>query len=85
TQESLAQGLAPGGTGSTYGEDLVRTDIDKISLLRTDRSLPGGEDFDRPLAEMERAAVARDSDETVRCIWELIEADQRSAATMTAI
>jgi len=63
----------------TYGEDLIETDIDKISLLRKDHALPGGEDFDRELRRMEKSAAKRDGDEAVRHLWEIIQADQENA------
>jgi FlaA1/EpsC-like NDP-sugar epimerase len=63
----------------TYGEDLMETDVDKISLLRKNNHRPGGDHFDRHLEKLEKLALKRKNEETVRCLWEIIEADQESA------
>ncbi len=63
----------------TYGEDLLTTDVDKISLLRKNGHRPGGNRFDRHLEKLEKLAHKRKDEETVRCLWDIIEADQESA------
>jgi len=63
----------------TYGEDLLPTDVDKISLLRKNGQLPGGQHFEKNLTRIEKAALGRKREEAVKCLWEIIEADQESA------
>ena len=63
----------------TYGEDLLETNIDKISLLRKDHRLPGGKDFDRNLKKMEKLALERKSEDAVQCLWNIIESDYENA------
>jgi len=63
----------------TYGEGLLPTEVDKISLLRKDHNHPGGALFEKNLAKLEKFALRRNSDETVSLLWEIIEADQKSA------
>jgi hypothetical protein len=57
----------------------METDVDKISLLRKNNHRPGGDHFDRHLEKLEKLALKRKNEETVRCLWEIIEADQESA------
>jgi len=63
----------------THGEDLLSTNIDKIGLLHDDHSHPGGEHFEKNLAKLEKHALKRNSDETVRLLWEMIQVDQENA------
>ena len=63
----------------TYGEDLLPTDVDKIGLLRKNSHHPGGAHFEKHLEKLEKLALKRKNEETVRCLWEILEADQESA------
>lgn len=63
----------------TYGEDLLPTKIDKIGLLRKDHHDPGGDGFDKHLARLEKSALKRKKEETITYLWEMIQADQKSA------
>lgn len=63
----------------TYGENLMDTSVDKISLLHKNHSLPGGDDFDLNLGKMEDAALQRNTADAVKYLWRIIEADQSNA------
>jgi len=62
----------------TYGESLLTTKVDKISLLRKDHDLPGGEHFEEDLVRLEKLALERDNGQTVRCLWGIIQTDQNN-------
>ena len=62
----------------TYGEDLRETSVDKISLLRKDHTLPGGDDFDANLKKLEKMALERNNKEAVKYLWQIIEDDQQN-------
>lgn len=62
----------------TYGENLLKTSVDKISLLRKDHNLPGGDSFDSNLEIMKKMAIDRKSKEAVQYLWQIIEADQQN-------
>jgi len=64
----------------TYGENLIPTEIEKIGLLRKNHSRPGGEHFAKNLSRLEKLAFKRDDEQTVHCLWEIIQEDQESAS-----
>ena len=63
----------------TYGEDLLTTSVDKISLLRKDHNHPGGEHFEKNLTKLGKHALKRNTEETVQSLWSIIQADQENA------
>jgi len=67
----------------TYGEDLLETGVDKISLLRKDHSLPGGNNFDDKLEQLKTLARERDCEAAVQCLWDIIDSDHKNAKEMS--
>jgi FlaA1/EpsC-like NDP-sugar epimerase len=63
----------------TYGEQLLTTSIDKISLLCKEDMIPGGKDFETNLKRLKKMAIDRRRKETLKYIWDIIEADRKNA------